>query len=194
MLDAAAELFSEKGYEATTLSEIVARSGGSLTTLYELFGSKAGLLVAMVGERCGHIAAVIDGVALGGRAPEEALSEIARYLLKLTNSDAIGLLRIVIAVSPRQPELGRLFYEAGPLAGRRIMGRYLAAEARRGALCIDDPEAAAVDFFQMLLGDLQMRALCALPVAADGAEAEAHIERTVAAFMRLYSSAGTSQR
>lgn len=194
MLDAAAALFSEKGYEATTLSEVVARSGGSLSTLYELFGSKAGLLVAMVGERCGHIAAVIDGVAVAGRSPADALREIGRYLLdQLTHTDSIGLLRIVIAESPRQPELGRLFFEAGPTAGRRIMGSYLAGESRRGTLCIDNPEAAAVYFFHMLLGDLQMRALCALPVA-DGAEAEAHIERTVAAFMRLYAAPATTSR
>jgi AcrR family transcriptional regulator len=194
MLDAAAGLFSEKGYEATTLSEVVARSGGSLSTLYELFGSKAGLLVAMVAERCQRLTAVISDVAVAGLPLEAALGEIGRYGLSLlTNADSIGLLRIVIAESPRQPELGRLFYEAGPAAGRRILGRYLADEAERGALVIDDPEAAAIYFSQMLLGDLQMRALCALPVA-EGDEADAHIARTVAAFMRLYAAPATPPR
>lgn len=189
MLDAAAELFSEKGFEATTLSEIVARSGGSLSTLYELFGSKAGLLVAMVGDRCAQIATVIDGAAVAGLVPADALRRIGRYLFdQLIHTNGIGLLRIVIAESPRQPELGRLFYEAGPVAGRRAMGRYLASESRRGTLCIDDPEAAAVYFFHMLVGDLQMRALCGLPALGEGAEA--HIERTVAAFMRLYAAPG----
>lgn len=187
MLDAAGEIFSEKGYEAATLSEVVARSGGSLSTLYDLFGSKAGLLAAMVGERCERISTVIDGAAVSGREPAEALREIARYLLgQLIDADGIALLRIVIAESGRQPELGRLFYEAGPRAGRRTMGRYLAALAGRGALTIDDPEQAGLYFFHMLLGDLQMRMLCGVPVA-DGAEADAHIERTVDAFMRLYA-------
>lgn len=186
MLDAAAALFSEKGYEAATLSEVVARSGGSLATLYELFGSKAGLLAAMVAERCARIAAVIDGAALSGQEPGAALREIGRFLLgQLTERDGIDLLRIVIAEVPRQPELGRLFYEAGPAAGRRTMGRYLAAQAARGALSIEDSEGAAVQLFHMLLGDLQMRLLCGLPIPVE--EAEAHIDRTVAAFMRLYA-------
>lgn len=187
MLDAAGALFSEKGYEATTLSEVVARSGGSLSTLYELFGSKAGLLAAMVGARCERISTVIDGAAVSGQEPVEALREIARYLMsQLVDPDGIALLRIVIAESGRQPELGRLFYEAGPQAGRRTMGRYLAVLASRGALALDDPEQAGTFFFHMLLGDLQMRMLCGVPVA-DGAEADAHIERTVGAFMRLYA-------
>lgn len=187
MLDAAGEVFSEKGYEAATLSEVVARSGGSLSTLYELFGSKAGLLAAMVSERCERISTVIDEAAVAEREPVEALREIGRYLLaQLTDPDGIALLRIVIAEAGRQPELGRLFYEAGPSAGRRTMGRYLATLAKRGTLALDDPEQAGLYFFHMLLGDLQMRRLCGVPVA-DGAAAEAHIERTVEAFLRLYA-------
>lgn len=187
MLDAAGALFSEKGYEAATLAEVVARSGGSLSTLYELFGSKAGLLVAMVHERCGRIATVIDGATLAGDEPATALRDIGRYLrTQLIDPDGIALLRIVIAESPRQPDLGPLFYEAGPAAGRRTMGRYLADQAKRGMLSIDDPEIAAVYFFNMLLGDVQMRMLCALPIDR-GAAAERHIDRVVDAFMRLYA-------
>lgn len=188
MLDAAAELFAEKGYEAATLSDVVARSGGSMSTLYELFGSKAGLLAAMVGERCSRIATVIDGATLSGREPAEALRQIGRFLMdQLNDSDGIALLRIVIAESSRQPELGRRFYEAGPASGRRTMGRYLAAQVARGALEIENCEVAGLFFFHMLLGDMQMRSLCALP-NPDRSEVDAHIDRTVDAFMRLYAT------
>ena len=44
MLDAALELFLERGYGAISLTDVVKRSGGSLATLYELFGGKLGLL------------------------------------------------------------------------------------------------------------------------------------------------------
>src|SRR3546814_4201594 len=47
ILDAAESLFLEQGYERTSLAEIVKRSGGSLATLYELFGNKQGLLRAI---------------------------------------------------------------------------------------------------------------------------------------------------
>ena len=39
-LDAATEVFAEKGYQHARLSEIVARAGGSLATLYRIFGDK----------------------------------------------------------------------------------------------------------------------------------------------------------
>ena len=47
ILDAAETLFIEQGYDRTSLAEIVRRSGGSLATLYELFGNKQGLLHAI---------------------------------------------------------------------------------------------------------------------------------------------------
>jgi len=188
ILDAANALFLEKGFEATTLSEIVARSGGSLATLYELFGNKPGLLDAMVVERCDRIAEIIDSVALADLEPAEALRAIARQFFDLLNdTTGIALFRVIVAEAHRQPELGRAFYEAGPAAGRRTMARYLAGQAARGGLRIDDAEEAATFFFHMLLGDRQMRLLCGLEAETSGSEVERHINRTVDAFVRLYT-------
>src|SRR5271170_4592636 len=53
-IDAAIELFMQRGISEVTLQDIVRYSGGSRTTLYELFGSKEGLIVAattLAGER-----------------------------------------------------------------------------------------------------------------------------------------------
>src|SRR3546814_14932985 len=52
ILDAAESLFLEQGYERTSLAEIVKRSGGSLATLYELFGKKQGLVPAIAARWC----------------------------------------------------------------------------------------------------------------------------------------------
>src|SRR5262245_3793367 len=46
MLQAAGELFLEHGFEGTSVSDVVKRSGGSLATLYAWFGSKEGLFEA----------------------------------------------------------------------------------------------------------------------------------------------------
>lgn len=190
ILEAAGALFLEKGYEATTLGEIVSRSGGSLTTLYELFGHKTGLLSALVSERCGAIATVIDSIAVTELPTREALRTIACELFAhLSDAAAIALLRVVIAESARQPELGHLFYEAGPASGRRIMAAFLAGQASHGALDVDDANEAAVNFFNMLLGEYQLRLLCGVPADAGTDEIERHISRTVDAFLRLYSPA-----
>jgi AcrR family transcriptional regulator len=54
LLDAAAATFSEKGYEAATMTEIALRAGASIGSLYQFFPSKealAGAMVAHYGER-----------------------------------------------------------------------------------------------------------------------------------------------
>lgn len=48
ILRTALDLFCEKGYEKTSLSEIVAQSGGSLSTIYEYFGDKDGLFYTIL--------------------------------------------------------------------------------------------------------------------------------------------------
>src|SRR4028118_2290815 len=80
ILTAAHDLFLEKGYEATTLSDVVRRSGGSLATLYELFENKPGLLRALVDRKCGAMAQRIDDAVSAERAPREALREIAGFM------------------------------------------------------------------------------------------------------------------
>ena len=48
ILQTAIDLFCEKGYEKTSLSEIVAKSGGSLSTIYEYFGDKERLFYTIL--------------------------------------------------------------------------------------------------------------------------------------------------
>jgi AcrR family transcriptional regulator len=58
LLDAAAELFLERGYHGVGLDELGQAAGVSRQTVYNLFGSKAGLLTAMtahVEERAGLV-------------------------------------------------------------------------------------------------------------------------------------------
>ena len=80
ILAAAYELFLEKGYEATTLSDIVGRSGGSLATLYEMFENKPGLLRTLVLDRCSQIHEKIDRAVSSQKPPREALCEIAEFM------------------------------------------------------------------------------------------------------------------
>lgn len=188
MLDAACRLFLENGYEATTLNDVVARSGGSLATLYDLFGGKPGLLLTMVSERCARIAALISGAQLSQLELADGLSEIARHFLdQLTDGDGIALFRVVVAEAPRQPELGRLFYEAGPATTRQLVADYLKAQPRSVGLEIGDAQEAATLFIHMVIGEYHIRQLCGIPTPLEDHQRETHISRAVEAFMRLYA-------
>jgi AcrR family transcriptional regulator len=47
LIDAGAELFAEKGYEATTMTEIASRAGAAIGSLYQFFPSKEALAEAL---------------------------------------------------------------------------------------------------------------------------------------------------
>lgn len=48
ILETATRFFLEKGYESTSLNEIIRASGGSMTTAYQYFGNKEGLFWAVI--------------------------------------------------------------------------------------------------------------------------------------------------
>ena len=189
MLDAAMELFLERGYGAISLTDVVKRSGGSLATLYELFGGKLGLLKACVAERCAQLNEVLDAGELENRSPKEALTEFGRRLYALVHSPlAVGAHRVIISESAQIPELAPAFYANGPDAGKEHMAQYLAHLAAQGLLKIDDPLRAARHFCALVIGDTLLRRLSGMPVDDSPAEAARHIDDVVGLFLRAYAA------
>jgi AcrR family transcriptional regulator len=66
LLEIAAKLFLEKGYEGVSVDEITSQVGGSKTNIYSHFGGKEGLFLALVGLPVNWVAADIlrieDGI------------------------------------------------------------------------------------------------------------------------------------
>ena len=183
ILAAAHDLFIEKGYEATTLGDIVGRSGGSLATLYEMFENKPGLLRAMVSEKCSVITETIDSAISAHRPPREALREVADYMFdKIVNSDSASLFQAVAA----HPDLGRQLYAAGPATGQAKVAEYLALQQEEGVLDVEDPVFAAQMFFQMMFGHFHQRLIFGLPVKLTHAEKAAYLDRALDAFFKVY--------
>jgi len=183
ILAAAYDLFLEKGYEATTLGDIVRRSGGSLATLYEMFENKPGLLRALVGDRCSQISDTIDQAVSSHKPPRQALREIAEYMFdKIIDPNAIALFKAALA----QPELGRKLYDAGPANGQAKVAEYLAQQSKAGRLCVDDPVFAAQMFFQMMFGHFHQQLLFGVPLTLTAADKARHFDAVLAAFFKIF--------
>jgi AcrR family transcriptional regulator len=183
ILAAAYDLFLEKGYEATTLSDIVRRSGGSLATLYEMFENKPGLLRALVGDRCSQISDTIDQAVSSQKPPRQALRDIAEYMFdKIIDPNAIALFKAALA----QPELGRKLYEAGPANGQAKVAEYLALQSKAGRLSVDDPVFAAQMFFQMMFGHFHQQLLFGVPLTLTAADKARHFDAVLAAFFKIF--------
>jgi AcrR family transcriptional regulator len=62
LMAAAAELFVEKGFDATTMTEIAARAGAAIGTLYLFFPTKQGIAQAILAEHAGELSTQLDAL------------------------------------------------------------------------------------------------------------------------------------
>lgn len=188
ILDAAREIFLQQGYGATSLHDIVSVSGGSLATLYGLFGGKAGLFREMIEQECQNFFGVLDSEDIDEQPLREALRIVARQFFDgVIQQPKMSLLRVVVAEAPQFPEVGATFYSAGPERGREMVSTYLEKQSRRGLLQVDDPVRAADVFISLVIGEYQMKVLCGEEVKLAPEEVDRHLDWVLDAFLKIYS-------
>jgi hypothetical protein len=79
ILQVVADVFSEKGYRATTLDDLVAAAGFSRATFYTYFPSKEELLRCMYREVTSSTQAAIERITAEDLSIPEKLRRIVRY-------------------------------------------------------------------------------------------------------------------
>jgi len=157
-LDAATEVFNEKGYQAARLSDIVKRAGGSMATLYRAFGDKVGLVHALMERSIDNFGRSLDELAQSTLPPEQALEEAAYLMVEeILTPSRIACHRVVISEGMRLPELRDWFQAHGiePMEAR--LSRYLRRETDAGRLYLEDPERSAHLFYMMVIGGVILR-------------------------------------
>ena len=159
MLDAARELFVERGYDAVSLSEIVKRSGGSLATLYELFENKAGLLGAIVANKRFGTRDQIDAVAASGVSPAQMVVDIANVIIdSFADEDTIGLMRVVMGETLRDPAFAQTIFAAAHVPAAEALAELFSGWDRAGLAVIPDPMLAVHLYFAQIVYGEQTRA------------------------------------
>jgi AcrR family transcriptional regulator len=110
LIDAGAELFAEKGYEATTMTEIASRAGAAIGSLYQFFPSKEALAEALFdrfAERWAASFAQVEARAPGRSARELADLFVDHKLRQQMDRDAaIALSTAVAGIVERRKPLG----------------------------------------------------------------------------------------
>lgn len=182
MLEAATELFLEKGFERTSLSDIVDRSKGSRSTLYELFGGKEGLLRAMIEESTTRVWRTARWDDIPVTFAEDELVEMGCRLLRaITAPEAVAVYRIVVSECQRLPEIAALFFAGGPRNFRDEMLRRIRIAQAQGLVADKDPEVMTQVFFGSVTGDYPMRAALGIDI-----DPPVDMERHVRAGVRLF--------
>jgi TetR/AcrR family transcriptional repressor of mexJK operon len=182
----AENVFLERGYAETTMQIIAECAGASKETLYRHFGCKEALFSEVVRRRSARMMGGGEGELSG--PPGEVLLDLALSLLNfLGGADSICLYRVVVAESPREPELGRIFYAQGP--GRVIarLSGYLRQAAARGELRAHDPDLAAGLFVGAVVAHHQILRLVT-GASIPEAELRAHASEAVSLFMARYGA------
>ena len=111
----ALDLFLKNGYEKTSLSDIVAISGGSLASIYTFFESKEGLFQAIIEQEIDALIKEIDEkIDLKiSHSLEEFLTKFATIIFSIVcNKKNISLGRIMMSEGSKNGgKLGRVFLD-----------------------------------------------------------------------------------
>jgi TetR/AcrR family transcriptional repressor of mexJK operon len=187
ILDAALDVLAEKGPGAS-LEEIARRAAVSKQTIYNHYGSKADLVLALCERRVHEMTAPLaTPEALAD--PRQALATFGRALLgKLLDGRGYGFMRAAMLGAQESPEFGRAVYQAGPQASRLRLAEYLRLETEAGRLACPDPEQAAEFFAGMVLGAHQVGTLLGVERGLDQARIAAIADEAAARFLRAYAA------
>ena len=157
-LDAATEVFIEKGYQHARLSDIVALAGGSLATLYRVFGDKDGLARAIIQRGLKELGEGMEPLNLSGLPPEQALSlTAARIAENLCTTQSMVVHRITIGEGQSFPDLRDWFFDHAVQAVRDDLTSYFEQEISAGRMRMASASLASTHFFMMVFGDQVMR-------------------------------------
>lgn len=186
ILDGAAQVFAERGYEGASMSMITAAAGVSKGTIYQHFEGKAALFGATVARECEAMLGEVFHPGGPGTTLRETLTEIGLRLVTLILSPkAMAMERIVTAEAARFPELARVFFEAGPARAVAAMAGLLRAQVAAGRLVLEDAEFAGEQFFMLCQTRVVMRAK--LGLGFNQGELEQVVAGAVDMFLRAYA-------
>ncbi|MEW5869048.1 MAG: TetR/AcrR family transcriptional regulator [Chloroflexota bacterium] len=126
---AAAQVFSQKGFAAASMDEIAERAGLSKGGLYVYFDSKQALLEAALADPRAfeRIEQIFEGMlAKPGGEAQAGMRQIARaYLAMFERPEAVERLRIVLSEGVRDAEIARAYLEGVVQRGSQLVGGYL---------------------------------------------------------------------
>ncbi len=149
ILDAAFEVFSEKGYRATRLEEVAERAGATKGAIYHYFEGKEDLLIRTVTDRMRSVFSDVTRVMdERGRTPGTYLEAGLRRAWNFWLSEDFGrMFRLMFAeVRVEHPALFEAWVTEGPLHGWGVVEQVIEAGKRAGEFRADVDSAVAARF------------------------------------------------
>src|SRR5215468_10761824 len=155
IIEGARAVFLALGFDAASMSDIARKAGVSKGTLYVYFDSKEALFQAIAHEQCHAQAEQVFALDHQDHDVERVLTRLGTNFVRfLCRPEHVAPVRTVMGISERMPEIGRAFYETGPITGMSRVAAYLEAQITAGELEIEDTQIAAAQFLESCLATL----------------------------------------
>ncbi|HEV8599413.1 MAG TPA: TetR/AcrR family transcriptional regulator [Gemmatimonadales bacterium] len=166
ILDAAALVFGERGFESATLAHVAERAGVSAGTVQHYFGTKASLFQEVLTDRFFSGAAEDEALLINHRGSYAELLRqlIERMWTRLNRPGNADLLLVGMASAPSCPEAGQVV--SGEMGTRcpRVFQAVLEAGIREGEFRPVNAEhmsrAIGASVIGMLVGRQRLLRLC----------------------------------
>jgi TetR/AcrR family transcriptional regulator, mexJK operon transcriptional repressor len=188
ILNAARTIFLAHGFSAATTDMIQREARVSKSTVYAAWPTKEALFAAVVQRECGQFAHSLRHMEFESDDITRSLTTLARaYLNLIVSPMGLALYRVIVAETPRFPELGRTFFAAGPEVVAGIVGQFLERAAARGQIDVQAVgyTTAAKLFIGIVRGEAQLECL----THPDARPSAAQIDRWVEAAVHTFVSA-----
>ena len=187
VLEGARQVFLSDGYEGASVDDIAKAAGVSKATLYSYFSDKRLLFMQVAKTECArqadHAIETIDMEA----PVQQVLNNIAIEMMDfITSQFGKRIFRICVGESDRFPELGREFYESGPMMVRNRLVEYFKEAVAKGELQITDFELAADQFHELCKADLFPRMVFNMADEFTKEEKRRVVDGAVKMFMARY--------
>jgi AcrR family transcriptional regulator len=194
ILDAAAKVFLERGFEGASVDEIAEVARAGKPTIYARFPGKEALFTAVMARNVREITSSLESIIPTGATIEERLASIAiAFLRRLLVAEAVALFRAAVAEARRFPDVAasvsRIAYERWPETVGQLLGE-LAEPDMLSAFAAARRAATARHFIELTLLPIVMRALFGERLTALRAEIAPHVARTVAFFLAACRQGG----
>ena len=187
ILQAAAEVFREFGFERSSIADICERVGCSKPTLYNYFTSKEELFSEVVFEATEkEFLATFEALDLNQEDLTLSLISFGERLLALLYSPQVQAVRRMMVSEAGRSELGRRCYEMGPMRSNAVISAFLKQAMGQGKLRKADPHIASIHLKALLEAEwIEPFPFNTLP-RQNADQIKAMVSRAVATFMTAY--------
>jgi AcrR family transcriptional regulator len=155
VLEGARSVFLRDGFEGASVDDIAKAAGVSKATLYSYFPDKRFLFLQVAkAECCLQAERAIETIDMNAPV-QDVLYQAAREIGDFITSDfGMRIFRVCVGEGGRFPELGRQFYESGPMLVRDRLVTYFDLAISKGDLKMEDRTLAADQFNELCRADI----------------------------------------